>query len=783
MRGPVSDGQWIAHFGIKKCQVNLLILTDNDIERLTNANVPKNTDKTMTIKSCKTCVLCDKQQKHLTSHYRTQHANHEVYNCRMSAENSDHLRHNPPQLPNFTMPNSYYSVLCYFCDKDVLGSRSDVVEHIARHTGEYKKRCSACSAIITLDTKRTAECSHVKQKVISSIPNADDIFVYMCSLCNYAQHTEEHIKRHMRNMHDIEPNPTKTYQKVLIIRKLTRSTKSTARKSAGGTTDHIFEPIAPNDDDDNAVESEPVANVDSHIDIDSDSRNLDTASMPDTEQSQSIKVEPSDDGEYSYRSHETPKVIDKNSATYNILMNMKHCEVKLEKMAESPSVTSTPGPASSKKNIGAKTNADDDQWESCSSDEDSIDLNLPSTSAMNTPLNRFRNKTKTNKNRSFMKALKRNQNQNQKPATRTPSPEGITPKLHTVTKRAPLPNDSDENRIFNISYSNYLGQLKLKCSIGNCDYVIINNPTNFSNHLKNAHANEKWNGVCETCDKQILNGAYPLAKEYKHLDDVHLTSSKAQATTSVERKPKTSPTTPTNTKPETPAPKPFTAIKLRRLSGDKLSGNSVAIPDSQPNDLIISSVVSLSSQDNADAPHASTYKNVLKPWTKCQSTKSAIASVRLLKEESLVALYKCMGADCIFTTNDQNSMNTHLFDHEDYHTKQTTNSHTFANTDQSSWLECSYCDQVLGSCHMLTHHIDNVHGTSVFQCAYCFYRSTNMEFMTIHKAKYHANVTADHSVYACGLHMASLLQEIDHLSQMQSNTSKIVCEVPGNSQK
>lgn len=807
-------------FGISNCKVKLRKLTDGDIERKLKklkakkstkppqTNVPKNTDKTMTILSGKVCVLCDKQQKHLTSHYIQNHVNHEVYHSRMSAENSDYLRHNLPKSPE-KAPRSTYMIHCYFCEKDVQGTRTDLLEHTVRHTGEYKKRCSDCRTVITSTTKKTNECSHQKYKAIPNVTLYDEISVYMCNFCNYAQCAEEHIEQHMKKMHDVEGDLTASYKKVCIIRNLTRSTKSTARKSIGGG-DNVLESL-----------------------VDSDSRSSGIASMADSEHNQPIKVEQTDDVELTFRTRDTtPKVT--NAATLELMRHMKLCHIKLEIMEESSSGAVTPGPANSKNAIDRDSEDDKSSWESCTSDDDSDDGARPSTSTMSTPLNRSRSKMKATKNRKKMQ--KRSQSQSQKSPTPKPSPPEEKPQLPVITdippKRPPLVNDSDENRVFNMSYSNYLGQLKLKCSVGHCDFVIINNPTNFSNHLKNAHPNEKWNGVCETCDKQILNGAYPLAKEYKHLEDVHLSSKKSESNavaerqletkaalavnvepdedpmiTVIEPQLETKPAIDASTEADAPVIKPPTMIKLRRLSGDMLSGNALIESDSPNTDLcprmIISNVVSLSEIDeikDEDASNATSYKNALKPWTKCQSTKSAISAVKLLSEVSLVALYKCMGADCIFTTNKKDAMDTHLSNHEEFHTKQTTHSGIFVNTDQSSWLECSYCDQVLGSCRMLIDHIDKVHGTSVFQCAYCFYRSTNMEFMKIHKAKYHANVTAtlSQSIYACGndkhddnqdgqkdgeQKMTNLLHEIENIIRKQTDTSKIECEVPGNSPK
>lgn len=763
---------------IGDCVVKMHKLTDDDIEQhlkrlQLNANAVKNIDKNMTIKEAKVCVLCKKQQSRMSNHYKYSHGNCEIYNSRMSVENSDHLRRERPKLSEISHCSREYIVHCYFCEKTVRGHRGDILEHIVRHTGDYEKQCVKCMTTITSNTSKSAECSHTATKIIPHIPLSENISVFMCNLCNYVQCMEINMEQHMKKMHGIDADPTKSYRTILVVCNLTKS-RNTARKSAGGieTAARKSEKNSCSLEESNSMDRGLLNNTSS-----TSSHNLlTTPSTVDElcEYETRIKVERQDDGEYNFRIS-GPLNPKQNTYTKMMLDNLRNCQVKLEKIEDKKSVEPVPVVSEKKEkaNNSIKKNClstcaksgklaeiddntvDDDQWESCSTESD----DSTSQTAINASLNRLCGKTKPNK------IKKPNRNPNQKTASATTSQKARSDSNNELAEHE---QDGEEVRVSNISYWNYLGQPKLKCSISNCEFVIMN-PLIFLEHLKNAHPNEKWNGVCQNCDKQILNGMYPLSKEYKHLEDAHLTTSKPHANSEREPTYEEVNTSDCNQRP---------VLKFRRLSGDILSGNEIKNNVSST-ELIISSVKSISDGTDNTTPIAT---NSLKPWTKCENTKSIETKKLLLQHTSLVALYKCMATDCIFTTNDRNIMEKHLSSHEDFLTKPATSSCIDVNNDQYSWLECCYCDETLGSCELLISHIEKEHGTSIFQCAYCFYRSANIEFMTIHANKYHSIERTKHlcGVYACGLRMERL-SEIADIAKALKTVARIMCEIEGKS--
>ncbi|KAG5681062.1 hypothetical protein PVAND_010528 [Polypedilum vanderplanki] len=122
----------------------------------------------------------------------------------------------------------------------------------------------------------------------------------------------------------------------------------------------------------------------------------------------------------------------------------------------------------------------------------------------------------------------------------------------------------------------------------------------------------------------------------------------------------------------------------------------------------------------------------LRPWieqSKFKSNKNSKACKIMRNKFCLSALYKCMGSTCCFYTSEKNYFQIHLELHSN-HQKQ----------DASNYLLCSYCEHRAKDIGNLIGHINANHGSSIFSCNYCFYRSQNEFQVTMnHYSKYHAN--------------------------------------------
>lgn len=126
--------------------------------------------------------------------------------------------------------------------------------------------------------------------------------------------------------------------------------------------------------------------------------------------------------------------------------------------------------------------------------------------------------------------------------------------------------------------------------------------------------------------------------------------------------------------------------------------------------------------------------NKVRPWI--QSDYATKPSMCLITQ---FALFKCMHANCIFSTDDEDIWTAHMVDHiklMDVFTEHgmLTNE---VRCNQIKFRECPYCPTEAGSNPETTWHIEE-HRRSIFQCAYCFYRTIEMDCMVLHYSQNHA---------------------------------------------
>lgn len=768
----------------------------------------KNIDKTITTKS-KSCQICDKNvAQGISSHYANMHEGHEVYSARMSVKNSDKIRRNPPK--DATYANSKFTAYCYYCEKDVTNDRTKWITHFIRHTGEFTRSCTKCQIKLPSNNDKNDFCVH-SEKVSPLIEFGDTIFVYMCNLCNWTQYQEENMKNHIRNTHEINLNVTSQYMKINLIPNFV---------GVKGRTGRRLPSVAVSETETESVaNSEEMANQDvfkssnQDDDVLSDTfkqlkentfDNLHTAKPKSTitsiadrltkrfkQQEQIppvVKEEATDAHEIVYRCPDeltankvtTPKKPTRPNPLVDGSVIEDGCQIEVNKTEANTS--------------GNQLNDmdDADDWESCSDENDDEDEDISPSKSLNNSLSRLiMNKLKTNKGRvrtkkrgdkSILSTLKKEK------------PDDIIDldKIKTEkTQDTPIrPVKFGQKRVDNIAYSEGLGQQKYNCFIGNCDFLSVNNDKSLSNHLRNKHATERWTGHCYECNKQVMSlGKNSLMKEFEHMMEFHVPNNNPP-----QQPPPSKPIirAPEPPKPPVEPPKPAEPvrpmIRIRRLSGDKLSGakltqnakNTIVEPPQQM--LTISSYGSIPMSQHVVGTSdemASDYDNHLKPWTKCMNTKNAAAEMKMKRHFSLVALFKCMANDCIFTTSDKDKMLEHLYNHEDFITQQASYGKSHNIQDHSSWLECCYCEEIPGSCGTLVDHIISEHATSIFQCPYCFYRSVDQHNVGSHLRQYHSQQDEMY-ILVCGTETKGLTNEIADIMRAQTNRVKVLqCPVTG----
>lgn len=633
-------------------------------------------------------------------------------------------------------------------------------------------------------------------------------------------------------MHEIKSNVFEQYKKIVLVTNVggRRRTNNKESESNDGkiSNPEAFKPTKQND----------VSNEEHKIQIikensfDESSSNVQTArkrTMADQlherlgggehdTQSNSMKSESGEEainvvlrGADEVSDNDTEKTNDSSDQEYltgEAIENMYKIEIAKEEIHTSPNV----------KNGKSGTN-DEEDWESCSTGTDDDDQsNGKFDNKMSTRLTSVSGKSKISKTKFKLKK------RNDKSIFGT-----MSCKLETSEESVNLVNEDDNinlgastsqqclgiessmkddsRRIENFAYTQADTQLKYTCYIGHCNFISLNNSSSFSNHLRKQHS-EAWKGYCHSCDKQILNGSFSLMKEFNHMMEIHLPDVNKphkpirSSTSDLVFKSNPEPESAVEGKiAEPPEPeKPVFRLKLRRLSGDLLSG-----PAASNTGIIISNVTSLSVSENEinnlqlpvePKEEDNTTDNLVKPWTKCPNTKSYVAYKKLRRQISLVALFKCMAFDCIFTTSDRSAMLTHLNNHEDFLMQPTNN--VPSNTDSDSWLECCYCEQILDSCTVLVDHIvsgivlkknpetskynclflqEQQHSSSIFQCAYCFYRSVDPCNVNSHINVHHKDKCR--MVLICGTHPKCLSEEIDILTSKSKNLRRVPCTFPG----
>lgn len=130
------------------------------------------------------------------------------------------------------------------------------------------------------------------------------------------------------------------------------------------------------------------------------------------------------------------------------------------------------------------------------------------------------------------------------------------------------------------------------------------------------------------------------------------------------------------------------------------------------------------------------YKYLVRPWMDDFAKKPII---NLMTQFSL---FKCMHEKCLYATDNMQSFEMHMAKHIDMLdvltkrgmiTKVTRDNHI-------KFRECPYCKNVekFPTNFKTMAHMEQ-HCRNAFQCAHCFYRCREMDYMVLHYEQYHKN--------------------------------------------
>ncbi|XP_073833927.1 uncharacterized protein [Musca autumnalis] len=185
---------------------------NEDVQKSVKPKKPNN-DIQMTEGSTRKCALCTTRPADLTNHYIRKHKT-ESYTSRLTLSQLEDLSSNirfveEQQQTNGNKRQIRYSVVCPFCDDDLIDNFINFYQHYSTHTGEYAYQCSHCK--FSKPFKADIQSHQLHSKVCRAAyvqimyryhDDAMSIYLHYCKICNFVQLNEANIFKHLRDHHD-----------------------------------------------------------------------------------------------------------------------------------------------------------------------------------------------------------------------------------------------------------------------------------------------------------------------------------------------------------------------------------------------------------------------------------------------------------------------------------------------------------------------------------------------------------------------------------------------------
>lgn len=135
---------------------------------------------------------------------------------------------------------------------------------------------------------------------------------------------------------------------------------------------------------------------------------------------------------------------------------------------------------------------------------------------------------------------------------------------------------------------------------------------------------------------------------------------------------------------------------------------------------------------------------VLRPWLEnCNARKP-------LNIIAQYALFKCMHRECFFATDSEEKWTSHMVEHlkliDILSQKKWLSNETRSKHIQ--FRECPYCDTGSKANYQVTAHIESEHRRCIFQCAFCYFRSVEIDGIVLHYDIFHHEEVQE--VLVCG---------------------------------
>lgn len=199
-----------AHKSIARLSTRIRMPTELSFHDMENfVKLEKNVNKEMYAANeafQNTCQICNAHLPHksaLVKHCVVEHPTSEVYLSRLSEKIVfDGLKALPMVKGRDTLG---IDAFCVFCESYRKIQRSRWIEHLTAHSGEYQYDCSKCNFKVLSKRDHTKPCNpiDIKRTLYLDLEQDNYVFAYVCKQCNFAQLTEERMRAHMRDQHEI----------------------------------------------------------------------------------------------------------------------------------------------------------------------------------------------------------------------------------------------------------------------------------------------------------------------------------------------------------------------------------------------------------------------------------------------------------------------------------------------------------------------------------------------------------------------------------------------------
>ncbi|XP_071443153.1 uncharacterized protein [Hetaerina americana] len=129
-------------------------------------------------------------------------------------------------------------------------------------------------------------------------------------------------------------------------------------------------------------------------------------------------------------------------------------------------------------------------------------------------------------------------------------------------------------------------------------------------------------------------------------------------------------------------------------------------------------------------------------YAKASKTPAVFNQV-ISNQMKLCHLFKCMGRQCSFTTDESVLFLSHYLAHEALvldppaASTSTSGENSESHERRFDWQQCCYCAEMFSSATAYIKHVKVDHGECIYQCPYCFYRAAAVSYVILHQNSTH----------------------------------------------